>query len=116
VIAVNQITQQAIRRGTFRSVKELIAKIDAFVRSSNAHATPFVWTATADSIFAKLQRLCESISGTATLARIKTAQAEACAPKTDWQYDATRNVRFAMIRKVNQTKNPIQPAFARTAD
>jgi putative transposase len=61
----NRITQQAIRRGTFRSVKELVEKIDAFVRSSNATARPFVWTATADSIFAKLQRLCESISGTA---------------------------------------------------
>jgi putative transposase len=60
----NRITQQAIRRGTFRSVKELVEKIDAFVRSSNASARPFVWTATADSIFAKLQRLCESISGT----------------------------------------------------
>ncbi len=27
-------------------------------------ARPFVWTATADSIFAKFQRLCERISGT----------------------------------------------------
>jgi putative transposase len=61
----NRITQQALRRGTFRSVKELVEKIDAFVRSSNASARPFVWTATADSIFAKLQRLCEGISGTA---------------------------------------------------
>ena len=32
---------------------------------SNDHAQPFVWTATADSIFAKIQRLCERISGTA---------------------------------------------------
>jgi putative transposase len=61
----NRITQRAIRRGTFRSVKELVAKIDAFVRNSNASARPFVWTATADSIFAKVQRLCEGISGTA---------------------------------------------------
>lgn len=30
----NRITQQAIRRGTFRSVKELVAKIDAFVQTS----------------------------------------------------------------------------------
>ena len=60
----NRITQQSIRRGTFRSVKELVAKIDAFVQSSNASARPFVWTATADSIFAKVQRLCERISGT----------------------------------------------------
>jgi putative transposase len=61
----NRITQQAIRRGTFRSVKELVEKIDQYVRTSNTHAQPFVWTATADSIFAKVQRLCERISGTA---------------------------------------------------
>lgn len=61
----NRITQQAIRRGTFRSVKELVAKIERYVQASNNHAQPFVWTATADSIFAKIQRLCERISGTA---------------------------------------------------
>jgi putative transposase len=60
----NRITQQAIRRGTFRSVKELVEKINRYVESSNAHAQPFVWTATADSILAKVQRLCERISGT----------------------------------------------------
>ena len=60
----NRITQQAIRRGTFRSVKELVEKIDRYVQMSNNHAQPFVWTAAADSIFAKVQRLCERISGT----------------------------------------------------
>jgi putative transposase len=61
----NRITQQAIRRGTFRSVRELVEKIDQYVHASNTNAQPFVWTATADSIFAKVQRLCERISGTA---------------------------------------------------
>ena len=61
----NRITQRAIRRGTFRSVKELVAKIDQFVHAENAKARPFAWTATADSIFTKVQRLCERISGTA---------------------------------------------------
>ena len=60
----HRITQQAIRRGTFRSVKELVTRIDRFVHSYNVSARPFVWTATADSILAKLQRLCERISGT----------------------------------------------------
>jgi putative transposase len=64
-IWLNRITQQAIRRGTFRSVKELVEKIDQYVRASNTHAQPFVWAATADWIFAKVQRLCERISGTA---------------------------------------------------
>lgn len=60
----NLVTQQAIRRGTFRNVKELTAKIDAFVQQYNRHCAPFVWVATADSILAKLKRLCERISGT----------------------------------------------------
>jgi len=60
----NRITQRAIRRGTFRSVKELVTKIDQFVENDNQNPRPFVWTATADSIFAKVQRLCERISGT----------------------------------------------------
>lgn len=58
------ITQRAIRRGSFTSVKQLTAKIDEFVKNYNAKSRPFVWTATSDSIFEKLKRLCESISGT----------------------------------------------------
>ncbi len=60
----NIVTQKAIRRGTFRSVPDLVAKIDRFVQSYNAQARPFIWTATADSILEKIQRLCERISGT----------------------------------------------------
>ena len=58
----NLITQRAIRRGTFSSVKELIAKIEEYVKQYNKHHKPFIWTATADSIFAKLERLCQRIS------------------------------------------------------
>ena len=32
--------------------------------SYNLHHRPFVWTATADSILAKVQRLCKVINGT----------------------------------------------------
>jgi len=60
----NLITQRAIRRGTFRSVKELVAKIDRFVQHHNSQAQPFTWTATADSILAKIKRLCQYISET----------------------------------------------------
>ena len=60
----NRITQQAIRRGTFRSVKELVAKIDQFVQNYNVNTNPFVWTATADSILDKIKRLCQVISET----------------------------------------------------
>ena len=60
----NRITQQAIRRGTFSSVKDLVEKIDHYVQNSNRHARPFVWAATADSILGKVERLCKGISGT----------------------------------------------------
>jgi putative transposase len=58
------ITQQAIRRGSFKSVKDLIAKINLFTQHYNRKSKPFAWTATADSILNKLTRLCEKISGT----------------------------------------------------
>jgi putative transposase len=58
------ITEKAIRRGSFGSVKELVSKIDHFVTQYNKACTPFVWTATADSILAKLERLTSRISGT----------------------------------------------------
>jgi putative transposase len=58
------IPQQAIRRGSFKSFKDLIAKINRFTENYNQHCRPFAWTATADSIFQKLSRLCNRISGT----------------------------------------------------
>jgi putative transposase len=58
------ITDKAIRRGSFKSVKELTKKIDNLVRQYNENCKPFTWTATADSILEKLARLCRRISRT----------------------------------------------------
>jgi putative transposase len=58
------ITQRAIRRGSFRTVRELIRRIETFVTRYNTTARPFAWTATADSILAKLGRLAKAINGT----------------------------------------------------
>ena len=58
------ITQQAIRRGSFASVAQLKEKIRRFTDHYNPGARPFLWTATADSIHHKIQRLCMAISGT----------------------------------------------------
>jgi putative transposase len=60
----NIITQRAIRRGTFRSVRDLVAKIDRFVAHYNRRCRPFVWTATSDSILEKIERLCKAVAGT----------------------------------------------------
>lgn len=58
------ITDKAIRRGSFTSVKQLVQRIDHFVTAHNENCQPFRWTATADSILEKLHRLCSRISGT----------------------------------------------------
>jgi hypothetical protein len=45
-------------------VKQLVSKIQEFVHAYNKNCKPFMWYATAESIFEKLGRLCERISGT----------------------------------------------------
>jgi putative transposase len=60
----NLITQRAIRRGTFKSVKELVRKIGDYIQYYNRHPKPFAWTATADSILEKIKRLSQAISET----------------------------------------------------
>jgi len=51
-----QLTNKAIRRGTFASVPDLIAAIDAYLTANNTNPTPFTWTKTADQIIEKVQR------------------------------------------------------------
>ena len=50
------LSRQAIRRGSFSSVRELIAMIDAFTRQWNDGSSPFTWVKTADEILAKAVR------------------------------------------------------------
>ncbi len=50
------LTRQAIRRGSFRSVKELVAMIEAFTQQWNTGSGPFAWVKTADEILAKAVR------------------------------------------------------------
>ena len=57
------ITQQAIRRGSFSSVSQLRKRIDEFVENYNRNCRPFAWTATADSILAKVEPLAYLFPG-----------------------------------------------------
>lgn len=51
-----EITTKAIRRGVFHSVDDLIAAIEEYLRVHNNDPVPFVWTATAEDILAKVTR------------------------------------------------------------
>ena len=50
------IERQAIRRGVFPSVNDLIAKIRNFITGWNQRAHPFIWTKTPEQILTKLKR------------------------------------------------------------
>jgi transposase len=54
------ITRQAIRRGSFDSVKELITAIRTFIEGWNDRAHPFTWTKTADEILPHTTRKRDS--------------------------------------------------------
>ena len=49
------ITRQSIRRGTFTSVKALLNRIRDYITHWNTNPAPFVWTASADEILAKVR-------------------------------------------------------------
>ena len=62
--------ERAIKRGSFKSVKELTTRINRFVERHNENPAPFIWTATADSIFEKLKRLSKLLCVTAHQVRL----------------------------------------------
>lgn len=65
------LTRQALRRGSFSSVRILIKAITDYVRQWNTDCKPFEWTATADEILDKvrmIQAQVRAISGTSIVA------------------------------------------------
>jgi transposase len=56
-----EITEKRIRRGSFTSVPSLEKAIQEYLDHHNENPKPFVWTADADLILGKIQRLCERI-------------------------------------------------------
>src|SRR5712664_947550 len=54
-----ELTNKRIRRGVFRSVKDLETAIREFIQVHNEDPTPFVWTRTADQILASIARYAQ---------------------------------------------------------
>ena len=68
-----ELTNKRIRRGVFRSVKELEAAIREYIDVHNEDPKPFVWTKTADQILASITRYAQ---------RTTTAQASQLMSRT----------------------------------
>jgi transposase len=56
-----ELTSKRIRRGSFHSVADLKTAIHEYLAAWNDHPKPFVWTATVDSIVAKLSRCKQTL-------------------------------------------------------
>jgi Integrase core domain. len=57
------LSRQTIRRGSFESVRALIAAIERFTRQWNDGASPFTWVKTSDEILAKAVRKAQATLG-----------------------------------------------------
>ena len=55
-----EITRKRIRRGVFRSVPELVAAIEEYIRCNNENPKPFVWTKRAEDIIEKVAH-CKAV-------------------------------------------------------
>jgi transposase len=51
-----EITRKRIRRGTFRSVRDLIKTIQDYIRLYNKNPRPFQWVASASRIIRKVNK------------------------------------------------------------
>jgi transposase len=57
-----ELTNKWLRRGTHRSVKEIVASIRTWITNWNDNPKPFVWHKTADEILDSLAVYCQRIS------------------------------------------------------
>src|SRR5215216_4898049 len=58
-----ELTTKWLRRGTHRSVRELVASIRTWITNWNDEPKPFVWHKTADEILDSLAAYCQRITG-----------------------------------------------------
>lgn len=56
-----RITTEAIRRGNFLSLADLVSAIRAYLDAHNDSPKPFVWTASADRILKSTAKLCKQL-------------------------------------------------------
>ena len=58
---LRELSQKRIRRGSFASVRDLVAAIKDYLAENNRQPKPFIWKASVEQILAKVER-CKAIS------------------------------------------------------
>lgn len=59
-----ELTEKRIRRGTFRSTRELVTAIKDYLKGTNEDPKPFIWHKSADQILESIKRFCLRTSET----------------------------------------------------
>jgi len=59
---LRDLTQHRLKRGVFRDVEELINALDEYVDRHNGQPKPFIWTASAKDILAKVKRARKALN------------------------------------------------------
>jgi len=54
-----KLTDEALRRASHRSTRELQGAIEAYIAATNDEPRPFIWAKTADEILASVARFCQ---------------------------------------------------------
>jgi len=57
-----ELTERCVRRGSHTAVRVLEKAMLDYLNQRNQHPKPFIWTADADLILGKVERLCKRIS------------------------------------------------------
>jgi hypothetical protein len=57
-----EVTERCVRRGSHSAVSSLEKAMVGYLDERNKDPKPFIWTADADLILGKVQRLCERIN------------------------------------------------------
>jgi transposase len=57
---LSQLTNRAIRRGSFGGVGESVTAIHAYIEAHNSDPKPFIWTASIEAILEKVNR-CRTV-------------------------------------------------------
>ena len=57
-----EVTERCVRRGSHTAVRSLEKAMLGYLDQRNRYPKPFVWTADADLILGKVERLCKRIS------------------------------------------------------
>ena len=57
-----KITLEVIRRGSFTSVPQLRNAITDYIAAHNKKTKPFIWTATVERIFEKIEGVCRKLA------------------------------------------------------